>query len=67
MPGLGESSAAGADMRNTWAKSGYVVLSIQPLEDDVNIWSSKAARRGDFTFIRHERYYPKLYLSALMY
>ena len=43
-------------MRNTWAKSGYVVLSLQPLEDDANIWSSKAARRGDFTFIRHERY-----------
>lgn len=56
MPGLGESSDAGADMRNTWAKSGYVVLSLQPLDDDVNIWSSKAARRGDFTFIRHERY-----------
>jgi predicted dienelactone hydrolase len=56
MPGLGESSDAGADMRNAWAKSGYVVLSLQPLDDDVNIWSSKAARRGDFTFIRHERY-----------
>ncbi|CAG9932882.1 alpha/beta hydrolase family protein [Candidatus Nitrotoga arctica] len=56
MPGLGESSDAAADMRNAWAKSGYVVLSLQPLEDDVNIWSSKAARRGDFTFIRHERY-----------
>ena len=56
MPGLGESSDAGADMRYAWAKSGYVVLSIQPLEDDANIWSSKAARRGDFEFIRHERY-----------
>ena len=56
LPGLGESSDAGADIRNTWAKSEYVVLSLQPLEDDVNIWSSKAARRGDFTFIRHERY-----------
>jgi dienelactone hydrolase len=56
MPGLGESSDAAADMRNAWAKSGYVVLSLQPLEDDANIWSSKAARRGDFTFIRHGRY-----------
>ena len=56
MPGLGESSDAGADMRYAWAKSGYVVLSIQPLEDDANVWSSKAARRGDFEFIRHERY-----------
>lgn len=56
LPGLGESSDAGADMRNAWAKSGYVVLSLQPLEDDENVWSSKAARSGDFTFIRHERY-----------
>lgn len=56
LPGLGESSDAGADMRNAWAKSGYVVLSLQPLEDDENVWSSKAARSADFTYIRHERY-----------
>ena len=56
LPGLGESSDAGADIRNAWARSGYVVLSIQPLEDDENVWSSKAARSADFTYIRHERY-----------
>ncbi|CAH1904129.1 hypothetical protein NTGHW29_210025 [Candidatus Nitrotoga sp. HW29] len=56
MPSLGESSDAEADIHNAWAKSGYAVLSLQPLEDDANMWSSKAVRRGDFTFIRHERY-----------
>ncbi len=65
MPGLGESSDAAADMRNAWAKSGYVVLSLQPLEDDANIWSSKAARRGDFTFIRNERYSSKVISERL--
>ncbi len=56
LPGLGESSDAGADMRNAWARSGYVVLSFQSLKDDENVWSSKAARNADFAYIRHERY-----------
>ena len=56
LPGLGESSDAGAEMRNAWAKSGYVVLSLQALKDDENIWSSEAAHNADFEFIRHERY-----------
>lgn len=56
LPGLGESSEAGADMRNAWAKSGYVVLSFQALEDDENVWSSRAAHDADFAYIRHERY-----------
>lgn len=56
LPGLGESSDAGAGMRNAWAKSGFAVLSFQALEEDENVWSSKAARSADFAFIRHERY-----------
>jgi dienelactone hydrolase len=56
LPGLGESSDAGADMRNAWAKSGYAVLSFQALKDDESVWSSKAARNADFAYIRHERY-----------
>lgn len=56
LPGLGESSDAGAEMRNAWAKSGYVVLSLQALKDDENVWSSEAAHNADFEFIRHERY-----------
>jgi len=56
LPGLGESDSAAQQMRNVWAKSGYVVLSVQPLQDDVSIWSSKAARSGDFLYLRRERY-----------
>jgi len=50
--GLGESADAAPEIRNAWAKSGYVVLSLQPLKEDEDIWSSDAARRADFDFIR---------------
>ncbi len=56
LPGLGESSDAGADMRRAWAESGFVVLSLEPLKGDANAWSTDAARSGDYAFIRHERY-----------
>ncbi len=56
LPGLGESADAAPELRNAWAKSGYVVLSLQPLREDEDIWSSDAARRADFAFIRRDRY-----------
>ena len=56
MPGLGESSEAGKNIRNAWATSGYVVIAIQPLIDDELIMSTAAAKEGDFAYIRHERY-----------
>lgn len=56
LPGLGESEDAAADLRNAWARSGYVVLSLQPLKKDAEVWSSDAARSHDFTFLRHEMY-----------
>jgi dienelactone hydrolase len=65
LPGLGESSDAGADLRNAWAKSGYVVLSLQALKDDENVWSSEAARNADFAYIRHERYSPQVVSERL--
>ena len=58
LPGLGESADAAPEIRNAWAKSGYVVLSLQPLKEDEDIWSSDAARRADFDFIRQDRYSP---------
>ena len=65
LPGLGESSEAGKGMRNAWAKSGYVVLAIQPLKEDENIWSSDAALRAEFSNIRHERYSSEVISSRL--
>lgn len=56
LPGLGESNDAGKDMRNAWAKSGYVVIAMQPLQEDETIMSTAAAQEGDFSYIRHERY-----------
>ena len=60
LPGLGESADAAPELRNAWAKSGYVVLSLQPLKEDEDIWSSDAARRADFAFIRQDRYSPSV-------
>lgn len=56
LPGLGESNDAAADMRRGWAESGFVVLSLEPLKGDADVWSTDAARSGDYAFIRHERY-----------
>ena len=56
LPGLGESEDVAADLRNAWARSGYVVLSLQPLKKDAEVWSSDAARSHDYTFLRHQMY-----------
>ena len=56
LPGLGESSTAGESWRTAWAQAGYAVLSVQLLNDDQAIWSSSAARRGDFAVVARERY-----------
>jgi dienelactone hydrolase len=65
LPGLGESSDAGSDMRIAWAKSGYVVLSFQALKDDESIWSSEAAHNADFAFIRQDRHSPEIVSKRL--
>ena len=56
LPGLGESSTAGESWRTAWAQAGYAVLSIQLLNEDQDLWSSSAARRGDFAVLARERY-----------
>jgi predicted dienelactone hydrolase len=65
MPGLGESSDDGKNIRNVWAMSGYAVISIQPLKDDETILSTTAAKEGDFAYIRHERYSPEVVSNRL--
>jgi dienelactone hydrolase len=56
LPGLGETSDAGSKFRNAWATSGFAVISIQLLSEDETIFSTPAAREGDFSYIRHDRY-----------
>ena len=65
MPGLGESSDAAKNIRNAWATSGYVVIAFQPLQDDITIMSTAAAKEGDFAYIRHDRFSPEVVSSRL--
>lgn len=48
LPGLGESDQAGLKWRQAWAGAGYAVLSLQPLDEDAQAWSSELARAGEF-------------------
>ena len=56
LPGLGESRASGGNWRSAWAQAGYAVLSVQLLGGDEKLWSSAAARRGDFALLARERF-----------
>jgi hypothetical protein len=58
LPGLGESAEAGILWRQAWAKSGYAVLSVQPLDDDAQAWSSQLARSFEFKTLASERHSP---------
>lgn len=59
LPALGESRSAGEAWRTAWARSGYAVLSVQPLAEDARAWSSAAARSGDFVALARDRYAAK--------
>jgi predicted dienelactone hydrolase len=65
LPGLGESNKAAEKVRNAWAASGYVVVSIQLLKEDEDILSTAAAKEKDFSFIRHDRYSPEVVSNRL--
>lgn len=56
LPGLGETRAAGDGWRSAWAQAGYAVVSIQPLSEDAQVWTSARARAGDFVALARERY-----------
>ncbi|HEY1396302.1 hypothetical protein [Roseateles sp.] len=56
LPGLGESDTAGIRWRRAWAAAGYAVLSLQPLEEDANAWSSDLARSAEFAELGRRHY-----------
>lgn len=56
LPALGEKRNAGESLRTAWAQGGYAVMSVQPLAEDANAWSSERARTGDFTVLARDRY-----------
>jgi hypothetical protein len=57
-PGLGESAEAGTLWRQAWAKAGYAVMSVQPLDEDAQAWSSPLAREFEFKALARERHAP---------
>ena len=56
VPGLGETSDAGAKWRAAWSSAGYAVLSVQLLDEDASAWRSDLAREGDFTGLGRKRF-----------
>lgn len=56
LPGLGESTLAGARWRDTWAQAGYAVLTLQRPVDGPQVWSSADARRGAFSQLGRNRF-----------
>lgn len=48
LPGIGQGSDAGQRWAAAWARAGYAVLTVQPLEDDAAAWRSALARTGEF-------------------
>jgi dienelactone hydrolase len=56
LPGLGESPNAGIQWRQTWARAGYAVLSAQPTRYGKAVWSSSAARAGEFFTIAKDAF-----------
>lgn len=56
LPGLGESAQAGAVWRQAWARAGFAVLSVQPLEADASAWTSELARGGEFKALAQQRH-----------
>ncbi|THF65195.1 alpha/beta hydrolase family protein [Pseudothauera rhizosphaerae] len=55
LPGLGEPPGAGQAWRQSWAQAGYAVASFHSAAG-TGVWSSPAARRGDFSAIAREQF-----------
>ncbi|HUN93097.1 MAG TPA: hypothetical protein VMU33_13660 [Burkholderiaceae bacterium] len=55
LPGLGQAATADCTWTHAWAEAGYAVLSIQPLVEDAEAWTSADARRGEFDVVARHR------------
>ena len=65
LPGLGESAQAGLRWRQAWARAGFAVLSLQPLDADARAWSSDLARAADFKALAREHQQPEMLHARL--
>jgi dienelactone hydrolase len=48
LPGLGQEADTGHRWVAAWARAGYAVLAVQPLDADAAAWRSELARTGEF-------------------
>jgi hypothetical protein len=55
-PALGESDDAPCAWTEKWARAGYAVVQLQPLDDDAHIWATPEARSGDFERVARGRF-----------
>lgn len=65
LPGLGQHESAGQRWRWAWAEAGYAVVSLQPLDEDLNAWRSELARTGEFAELGRLHYGPQLRAQRL--
>jgi len=56
LPGLGEDAQAGPLWRQAWARAGYAVISVQPLDEDASAWTSELARMAEFRQLAQQRH-----------
>ncbi len=56
VPALGRGSNAPNRWIDAWARRGYAVFSVQPLQGDATAWQSPAAIDGDFDAVARDRY-----------
>jgi len=56
LPSLGQADNAPNQWIGTWARAGYDVIAIQPLDDDAQVWSTPDARSGDFERVASARF-----------
>jgi hypothetical protein len=65
LPALGDADDAPSKWVELWARAGYAVICIQPLDDDARIWTTPEARSGDFERVARGRFTDDLMADRL--
>jgi hypothetical protein len=56
LPALGDADDAPCRWLDLWARAGYAVLVVQALDDDARVWTTDAARSGEFERLARGRF-----------
>ncbi|SPE26549.1 exported hypothetical protein [Burkholderiales bacterium] len=65
LPSLGQADNAPNHWIGVWARAGYDVIAIQPLNDDAQVWATDEARSGDFERVASARFRDALMAERL--